>query len=385
VATTVFRQFVVKVHSRCNLACDHCYVYESVDQSWRDQPRAMSPGTAKTVAETIAGYAARHRLPDVEVVLHGGEPLLIGLEPMREMIAGLKAAIRPVTELRLTLQTNGVRLDRRWADLFLAEGVRIGISLDGGRAANDRHRRYRNGASSFDPVIRAVELLSSDLYRPIFAGLLCTIDVDNEPLGVLRDLTALKPPRIDLLLPHATWESPPPQSVSGQTRYGDWLCTVFDEWFDAPPTVGIRIFEELLNALLGGASRSEAVGRSGPENLVIETDGTLEQTDALKVAFPGAAATGYNIFDHTFEKLVADPAAFGSGGGLDALSPTCRACPIVDACGGGLYPHRYRAETAFANPSVYCDDLMRLITHMDERLHQAMAREGRQSATIAGP
>lgn len=31
-------QFVPKVHSRCGLACDHCYVFESADQSWRGHP-----------------------------------------------------------------------------------------------------------------------------------------------------------------------------------------------------------------------------------------------------------------------------------------------------------------------------------------------------------
>jgi hypothetical protein len=30
-----FDQIVVKIHSRCNLACDHCYVYEHADQGWR--------------------------------------------------------------------------------------------------------------------------------------------------------------------------------------------------------------------------------------------------------------------------------------------------------------------------------------------------------------
>src|ERR1700746_395212 len=37
-----FREFIVKVHSRCDLSCDYCYMYEMADQSWRDQPRAMS-------------------------------------------------------------------------------------------------------------------------------------------------------------------------------------------------------------------------------------------------------------------------------------------------------------------------------------------------------
>ena len=50
--------------------------------------------------------------------------------------------------------------------------------------------------------------------------------------------------------------------------------------------------------------------------------------------------------------------------GLNALGSECHACRIRRICGGGLYAHRYRAGTGFANPSVYCPDLMRLITHI---------------------
>ena len=178
---TVFRQFIVKVHSRCNLACNHCYVYEAVDQSWRNQPKAMSSETVKVVAESISRYAVKHGLTEVEVVLHGGEPLLLGPERMQQLIHELKATISPATRLRLGLQTNGVRLDQKWADLFLTEQVRVGISLDGGRTANDRHRLYRNGASSYQAAVRAVNLLRSPRHQSIFAGLLCTIDVDNDP------------------------------------------------------------------------------------------------------------------------------------------------------------------------------------------------------------
>jgi uncharacterized protein len=35
---------------------------------------------------------------------------------------------------------------------------------------------------------------------------------------------------------------------------------------------------------------------------------------------------------------------------------------------GGLYPHRYRRGDGFRNPSVYCTDLMRLITHIKNRV-----------------
>jgi uncharacterized protein len=40
-------------------------------------------------------------------------------------------------------------------------------------------------------------------------------------------------------------------------------------------------------------------------------------------------------------------------------------------CGAGLYPHRYRSATGFRNPTVYCQDLYRLITH----IHRAVAAD----------
>ena len=39
---TYVSQYVLKVCGRCDLACDHCYVYEHVDQSWRRKPKVMA-------------------------------------------------------------------------------------------------------------------------------------------------------------------------------------------------------------------------------------------------------------------------------------------------------------------------------------------------------
>ncbi|MDX2778353.1 radical SAM protein, partial [Streptomyces caniscabiei] len=72
------RQFILKVHSRCNLDCDYCYVYHSADTSWQAKPRVMELAVGRQVVRRIAEHAVAHRLPDVRVVLHGGEPLLLG-------------------------------------------------------------------------------------------------------------------------------------------------------------------------------------------------------------------------------------------------------------------------------------------------------------------
>ena len=48
-----FRQFILKVHSRCDLACDHCYVYEAADQGWRGQPKGMPDDVLRRTAQRI--------------------------------------------------------------------------------------------------------------------------------------------------------------------------------------------------------------------------------------------------------------------------------------------------------------------------------------------
>ena len=44
-----FREFVVKVHSRCDLACDYCYMYEIADETWRARPGRMSVASAEAM------------------------------------------------------------------------------------------------------------------------------------------------------------------------------------------------------------------------------------------------------------------------------------------------------------------------------------------------
>jgi uncharacterized protein len=42
-------------------------------------------------------------------------------------------------------------------------------------------------------------------------------------------------------------------------------------------------------------------------------------------------------------------------------------------CGGGLYSHRYRSDTGFMNPSVFCQDLSYLIRHIHRRVSNDVA------------
>ncbi|MCT9934232.1 FxsB family radical SAM/SPASM domain protein [Planotetraspora sp. A-T 1434] len=356
-----FRQFVLKVHSRCDLACDHCYVYEHADQSWRGRPKMMSSDTIVRTAERIAEHVRRHDLKQILVVMHGGEPLLAGPDVLAEVATELRGRISESCDLDLRIHTNGILLDDRFCDTFAAQGITVGVSLDGDRLANDRHRRYADGRTSYPQAVRAVERLRRQ--PELYAGLLCTIDVANDPIAVYEALVALRPPRIDFLLPHATWDAPPPRPSA--TAYADWLITIFDRWEADGRPVAVRLFDSIIATTWGGASLTEAIGLEPSNLIVIETDGSYELVDSLKVVHDGAPATGHHVANESLDEVAAHPGVRARQGGLESLAAACRACPVVTSCGGGLYTHRYRAGS-FDNPSVFCADLFKLIVHVRE-------------------
>lgn len=372
-----FHEFVLKVHGRCNLSCDYCYMYELADQSWRDKPAVMAPGIFDMAACRIAEHATAHDLRSVTVVFHGGEPLMAGAEYLDRAAAKVRSTMPDAVEVRLAVQTNGILLTEPILAVLRAHRIRVGVSIDGGQQAHDRHRRYANGNGSHSAVLRGAAALQLPANRHLFAGLLCTIDISNDPISVYQDLLSIGPPSMNFLLPHANWITPPPGYAVGQTgtRYADWLIAIFDRWYGSPHRqVGVRLFEEIINLILGGASRSEEIGISPVRTLVIDTDGSVEQIDHLKSAFQGAPDTGLNIQTDTFDAALTHPAIVARQRGIAALSATCRGCPVHRVCGAGLYSHRYRPGTGFLNPSVYCADLRKLIEHIRDRVHTDLRR-----------
>ncbi|MDG9708592.1 FxsB family cyclophane-forming radical SAM/SPASM peptide maturase [Streptomyces sp. DH10] len=368
---TPFHSFVLKLHSRCDLACQYCYMYRSQDSSWREQPRTMASGTLDRTAGRIAEHLGAHGVREAGVVLHGGEPLLAGEAAVGRAASVLRAAAGPGVRLHLALQTNGVRLTERWLDLCAAHGIRVSVSLDGDRAAHDRHRRGADGRGSHARVAAALHRLADGPHRELFAGLLCTIDLRNDPVRCYEHLLTYRPPAVDFLLPQGNWHTPPPGLRPGLpgTPYADWLWQVFERWYGARRReTRVRLLEDMMTLLLGGAPETEALGLAPVRYAVVETDGALAQDDTLRTAYHGAARTGLHVERDSFDALLRHPGVAARQWGADGVSAQCRDCRLLRVCGGGHYANRYRPATGFANPSVYCADLAALIVRVRERL-----------------
>jgi uncharacterized protein len=363
-----FQQFIVKVHSRCNLSCSYCYVYEMADRGWPYLPRRMDQAIAGKAVDRIGEHVRAHDLPRVEVILHGGEPLLAGPEWLADLARSLHA--RVPTQVSIGVQTNGTLLRPRMLQTLKELGIHVGVSLDGDAEATGRHRLYPSGRNSFDDVADGLALLGSPDFRGIYSGILCTIDVGNDPVATYEALLKFNPPALDLLLPHANWDCPPPGA-----GYADWLIAVFERWYSAPEEeTRIRLFAELIQLVLGNPGAVEGLGLGPSTLIVIETDGSIKQLDSLSSTYSGAAETGLHVTTDAFDAALDHPTTVARQIGADALSAQCRACPVVGICGGGLYPHRFRGGLGFRQPSVYCDELMKLITHVQDRVIRDVSR-----------
>jgi uncharacterized protein len=387
-----FRQFIIKVNSRCNLACRYCYMYEAADQGWRRQPVVAGGRMLRQTARRIGEHAATHALPAVSVVLHGGEPLLTGPDALGAFVRDVRVQVPVGCEVRATVQTNGLPLTEETLRALTAHRIRVGLSLDGGLAHHNRHRLDHAGRPAWPAIRRAARLLAEPRHRAAYAGVLCVVDPATDPAEVYRSLLRLDPPSLHFLLPHGNWTTPPPGIPGGDpardagpearpqarpTPYADWLCAVFDQWWrDDRRRVRVRLFQECLALLLGLPATGESMGLHPFTAAVVETDGGIEQVDSLKTAYPGAAATGLDVFAHPFDAALAHPGVAARHAGLAALAPSCRSCPLVAVCGGGHYAHRYRHGHGFRNPSVYCADLQRLIRHIAAALRAAAVPEG---------
>jgi uncharacterized protein len=428
---------VIKTVNPCNLDCSKpeegwptgydCYEY--VYPGWEVRPPVMPLETMRTTGSRMGEYAALHGLKKMIAILHGGEPLYIpkseGGAPKyyREALPVLLGAIAkksPGTEVELRMQTNGVLLRPEILDVLSEFNVGIGVSLDGPQAVHDQSRVIQHNGKrigTFQLVQRGLEHLLKDEYRHLFRGFLSVIDVTSDPIAVYDTLRAHNPPKVDLLLPYATWDKPPHKldtpyrtrkmmDVFAQARamyseqgfvpgiwpselirgerdtgvdidtlvaslskpfsanyrqvapYADWLLRFYHRNVEDGEPLSVRMFDSVRSLSKGGPSFVEGIGPHAGLEIVVRTDGSIEGPDHKNASFAGATNLDMHIDTHSFATAVGE---LHPDGEEKKLALPCQGCDLAAICGGGHESTQHSEAKGFDNPSVYCLDLDELI------------------------
>lgn len=367
-----FSSFVIKIASRCNLDCSYCYEYNMGDDSWKYMPKYMSIDVFGKILYRIKEHSLNHDFSNISISLHGGEPLLVGHNLFTTYQEKIQE-ILPDHDLFVGIQTNGVLIDREYVNIFEKYDVSVGISLDGPPKVNDVFRFYHNKKGSGKDVENKLALIQNS---EVFGGILCVINIDSDPLEIWHYLASFNPPVIDFLFPHAHWGNTIGENELAKIeRHGDWLISIFDDWFNGYKSeIRIRFFEEIIYRLFGQKGSLESLGVEEVSLLTIGVNGQYEQVDTMKSVYPGANLTKLNIEEHSLNDVLEHKSIEARQNGLLGLCEKCNNCEIVNVCGGGYYPHRFSAENEFMNPSVYCSALFKLINHMKSVLENNLVK-----------
>ena len=363
----VCKTFVVKISGCCNIACSYCYMFRGGDTSYKDKPKYMSLDIAKQTIKRAKEHCKKNDIPTFNFVLHGGEPLLAGRTFIEEFINFAKEEFSNTkTNLVIGLQTNGTLINDDWCNFFVKNKINLGISIDGIKEDNDKYRIDRKGHGTFDRIVSGINLCHNYNLKP---GLLSVINVNSDPIKVYNLYKSLNVEAADILFLEANYDKLPPKAIKGEfinsaTPYGDWFIKFFDLWYNDPYNFYNRHFSQYIKSILGAEINGDDMGNSPNGILTIETNGNYESEDALRICGNNFTKTEVNVEKNSIEDAFNTKLANIYYFSHCNLSQTCLACPIKETCGGGYLPHRYSSQNGFNNPSIYCKDLLKLITHI---------------------
>jgi uncharacterized protein len=360
---------LLKVASRCNLDCTYCYVYHMGDNNWAKQEKLMSEATMRAVCESLQRLRL-YQQRIFSVVLHGGEPLLLGSKGLKQLLGTLRRVLPD--SYPISLQTNGTLITEEILDICSAFRVSVAVSIDGPEVVHNGSRVTRRGEGSFEQVRRGICLLKAH-HDAVFlnAGLLAVIDPESDPREVYSFFKELEAPSLDFLYKDGNHDRlPVGKSAPDSVEYGRWMAGLLDVYLADPDPLPIRVLDDMMKVLLGGMVSKEGLGLTDFGILIIDTDGTIMKNDTLKSSFPGADRfdQSVNIRDGDLIEFL-HSRVFGEYRQLQRPScAACQTCPELNLCGGGMILHRWRKANGFDNPSVYCTDQLYLIGQMRHQL-----------------
>ena len=361
-ASQPISQLLIKVATRCNIDCSYCYWFR--DAAVYDKPKLMSAEVLQQLLLRIEEHITEHGLVDLPIILHGGEPLLWGVENFSHFAEACAAiSSRTGSAIPIAVTTNGVLIDDRWLDCFEAHDISVAISLDGPAHIHDLHRKTFQGGGTHEAVARAARSLTR---RNIRVSALAVCNPAYPPRDYVEFFADCGITHYDIMIPDATVDEKPP-AIAG------FYNSLFDLWFEANrgrPAVNIRIVTDMVAALLGNNSPTEGVGYNPVELCTVMTDGSVEAHDVLRIAGHGFTQTTFNIFDHALDEVRNEPRWQAARDASINLAAKCQKCKFMNACGGGYLPHRFSKANGYDNPSVYCGDLYAMFENMRHVLEQ---------------
>lgn len=359
-------EVIIKISERCNINCSYCYMFNKGNNDYLARPASIDTKTLNATLSFLKNGFRELSTKHVTIVLHGGEPLMLGKRKFSELCELLIFELSPELDfIGIGIQTNGILIDDDWIKIFSKYSISVGVSLDGTKEVNDRYRIDKNGSGTYEATIKGVERLRSAyndglINRP---GAICVIDPASNAKEVYHHLVnVLGFQQVSFNLPMETVDTA--EDNFGQLC-GVYLTDLFSAWTEGQnPDIEIRMFDQLLRYLAGDKQLIDTLPNIKTKHLmvVIASDGELSDHDDFKVI--NFAQRGGNVFDTTLKEFANSELREYLHHLSHAFPDDCRSCDWKNYCRAGithgLTVSRYSEKNGFNNKSTLCNGFLQL-------------------------
>ena len=335
--------------SLCNLRCKYCYYFEKNQLYQQDKNHVI---TDALLEKFIKDYIESQVSPEVLFTWHGGETLMRPIA-FYEKALELQKFYGRGRHIENCIQTNGTLITDEWCKFFKENAFLVGVSIDGPQEFHDEYRKTAGGGPSFQKVMKGIRLLNKHGVEWNALAVVNDFNVDY-PLDFYHffkeigcHYTQFTPiverivTRIDglTLAPGMTEGGEITDFSVTSEQWGDFLCTIFDEW--VRNDVGnyyVQLFDATLANWVGVTpgicSMSENCGHAG----VMEYNGDVYSCDHF--VYPEYKLG--NLKEKTLYEMMnsAKQMEFAKNK-KQRLPQQCKECKFLFACHGECPKNRF--------------------------------------------
>lgn len=345
------RTVLLKVNgNRCNMSCVYC----------SELPKRFSPEQCTFDMYKVISLVGK--LPrDAAIILHGGEPTLIGMQNILHLVQSIRNMGFAYTP---SIQTNGF-LDDEWVEFFAKNKdiIKLSVSMDGPKECNIFRRTGDRDAS------KAFETVDGFLHKIDAAKVdfRCIATINSASWkrgsGIVRYFMQFEHLQFLRLNPcFDIGQNGPMKWAVTPSEYLSCLKQVFDSMVELRTYKKFKLdpLMDMMDGLQSGKEARDFEFKCGKFSSIFP-DGTVTSCDAMREVLQDV-----EIGEYMFDNFVQPPY-------VDDVLKKCRHCVHLGICRGGCPPLMVRYQ---AYDEKMLDDYCAYRVGIRQYILAAMKRRG---------
>ena len=344
---------IIKVTENCNFSCEFCRYHTNERKS------IMDIETYETIVEKACEYNISHGWNHLNVIYHGGEPLLWGWQNFEKAMHfqnELKKRFPNITIIN-NVQTNGSLLNQQWIDFFKNNDFHIGVSIDGPTEINF-HKNFDDNNSVLENICKLNQAGCK-------FGILSVITDAHDGCADKYYDFLVKNKIHSVGLCYCIYDDKKGITVNNEVL-SSFLLKLFDRYYFGDYHLRVREFEYVMQLCLGAATNACTFSYRNKCGyaLSILPNGDVFFCDQYSFDVKALGNINKNSFfdikSSNELKAIVDNAR-------ETAINECNRCEIHDICGGGCYRHLLpNGKNAF------CETFKALYPHIQSTINNSI-------------